>query len=371
MWIYSLIFLELLCLIWYIRLFVQSTKAWSGENDFKGDADPTVSVSVLVAMRNERENLPELLRSLKAQTHANLEVLLIDDHSTDGSVAWLNEVKQDYSFLKLGELPQGQSGKKSALSYGVNRITSEWVICTDADCQVQPEWISSILAYAREKKKYFVSGPVQFNTDKSWFGSWQALEFSGLITLGAAAIFRNKPTMCNGANILYKKDVFHEIGGYKGNDAIASGDDQFLMHRIHAKYPDKVGFCKDSRAIVYTRPVLSLSDFISQRIRWASKSGQFERKEVSWEMAGVWLLTFFIVSNAFLSFWRIEFLIALVILLLGKGFIEYQFYRKSLPFYAMEHLKRNFWLSEVFQVIYVFCIGLLGKFVPYRWKGRK
>ena len=50
--------------------------------------------------------------------------------------------------------------------------------------------------------------------------------------------------MCNGANIAYTKKIFEEVNGFKGNEHIASGDDEFLMHKIFEKYPDKVLFLK-------------------------------------------------------------------------------------------------------------------------------
>lgn len=363
--------LELALLIWYIRLFLRALSAWNASADSKGQIESQASITVLIAMRNERENLSGLLLSLQNQSYKEFEVLLIDDHSTDESFEFAREHMNRYPFLKCLRLQAGLRGKKSALSFGVSQAQADWILCTDADCELPIDWIQSMLGYAESAKKVFVSGPVQFRAESTWFSRWQALEFSGLISLGATAIFREAPTMCNGANILYRKDIFNAVGGYSGNEGIASGDDQFLMHRIFNKYPKGIGFCKAKEAIVLTEPENAWSDFISQRIRWASKNGQFERSEVSREMIGVWFMSFVILINLVLGFFNVIFFLAFLSVILGKGIVEYQFYRKTLPFYDASHLKKNFWASELFQVIYVFCIGLLGKFVRYEWKGRK
>lgn len=371
MWSYSLLVFEAVLLIWYTRFFLRSIKAWESmpENESKGSSQSMVTV--LIAMRNEHDNLLQLFDSLSAQSYKEFEVVLIDDHSTDGSFELANELAVNYPFLRCLKMGEKSYGKKSALAFGVTQANANWILCTDADCLPQEDWIRSMLEFAENFEFSFVSGPVQFISGDSWFSRWQALEFSGLISLGAAAIFRKAPSMCNGANILYRKDVFLEIGGYAGNENIASGDDQFLMHRIFRKDPDTVGFCKDKSAIVYTNPLSSWKNFVSQRIRWASKNGQFERKVTTWEMIGVWMVSFIIILNLTLAFIDLSFLVAAICVFLVKGTIEYYFYSKTLTFYQANSLKKSFWLSELFQVFYVFCIGLLGKFVRYEWKGRK
>ena len=74
----------------------------------------------------------------------------------------------------------------------------------------------------------------------------QSLEFLSLIGIGAASIVRTKIQTCvNGANIAFKKKVFAEVHGYDDNKGLASGDDEFLLHKIFNLYPEKVGFLKN------------------------------------------------------------------------------------------------------------------------------
>jgi cellulose synthase/poly-beta-1,6-N-acetylglucosamine synthase-like glycosyltransferase len=91
---------------------------------------------------------------------------------------------------------------------------------------------------------------VVFFEEKSYFERLQTLEFLYLIGLGAATIGNKKPSTCNGANLAYTKEVFEELKGFQGIDDLASGDDELFLHKVAAKYPDKIGFCKSFDALV-------------------------------------------------------------------------------------------------------------------------
>ena len=79
--------------------------------------------------------------------------------------------------------------------------------------------------------------------------------------------------MCNGANFCYEKSAFEAVGGFKGNDQYASGDDVFLMLKINKRFGSgAVTFLKDRAAIVTTPAQPDLRSFLKQRMRWTSKS---------------------------------------------------------------------------------------------------
>lgn len=371
MWIYSFFILQGVLLFWYCRLFIRYSRAWDhlSLNTKKGSAFP--EISVLLAFRNEQENLLSVFTSLSNQSYPNLKLFFIDDHSTDKGAEIIQRLCQENQNACYLTLPEGLSGKKSALSFAIEKLNSPWILCTDADTRMGPDWATSMMSCAEENGAVFISGPVDIDPVDTWFSRWQSLEFSGLIALGAAAIHLKRPTMCNGANILYQREAFYSVGAYEGNEHISSGDDQFLMHRMFIQFPDQIGFCKSKDALVQTQAKASLQEFISQRVRWASKNGRFERKVVNNEMIGVWLMAAVILLNLMLGLLWHFFFIAFFINLIFKMAVEYQFYKKVLPFFHREDLIRNFWISELFQIVYVFAIGLLGKFVHYEWKGRK
>ncbi|RZK52578.1 MAG: glycosyltransferase, partial [Hymenobacter sp.] len=119
--------------------------AWAAE---PATAPPAPMFSVLVAARNEAAHLPQLLQALRAQALAphQFEVLITDDHSTDGTAALVATAAQTSLFgLRLLTLPPGHTGKKAALAAAIAQARAPWVVCTDADCRPGPGWL---LAYA-------------------------------------------------------------------------------------------------------------------------------------------------------------------------------------------------------------------------------
>jgi glycosyltransferase involved in cell wall biosynthesis len=204
-------------------------------------AHRSLTFSVLIAARNEAENLPQLLRDLAAQTlpAARFEVLIADDHSTDATAALVAAGAQETGFaLRLIELPPAQTGKKAALQAALQAARAPWLVCTDADCRLGPNWLAAYAGcIARHPSVNFISGPVLLTGPDSFFTMLMGLEFAGLVGVGGACLARRQPTMCNGANLAYRRAAFDAVGGYLDNNHLASGDDEFLLHKIHAAFP--------------------------------------------------------------------------------------------------------------------------------------
>lgn len=372
MWVYSLVLLNLLLLGWYTRLFLGYRKAWVSIPEDTDRTNTEGPVSIVVAVRNEERSLPGLFESLDRQEGSDrLEFIFIDDHSTDNSPAMLQHWVSLRSNAKCTVLGEGKKGKKAAIEEGILAAEADHILCTDADTQPGPLWAKSMLECARKEKAVFVSGPVTMIPDVTWFSRWQALEFTGLIAIGAAAIRQNRPNMCNGANLLFRKEAFFEVGGYEGNESIASGDDQFLMHKLFDRYPEGIAFCKNKEAAVATRPMATLKAFVHQRIRWASKGGQFAKQDVNTEMMATWFLCFLLLAESVLAFFQPVLFVLVLFSFSVKLALEYHFYRSVLPFFERKGLLRRFWFSEIVHVIYVFAIGTMAKFVSFEWKGRK
>ncbi|MGB4308918.1 MAG: glycosyltransferase, partial [Candidatus Cloacimonadaceae bacterium] len=102
------------------------------------ESDQTPGISVIVAARDEEHNLPRLLKSLDKLNYPKdlYEVIIINDHSTDGTLEILANHKADYNFHYIdwqGE-QEGVTGKKAALLQGINAAKHDILAFTDADC---------------------------------------------------------------------------------------------------------------------------------------------------------------------------------------------------------------------------------------------
>lgn len=231
------------------------------------------TVSVVIPYRNERSNLKSLIESVLAQSYPKdrLEIILIDDHSTDASAPIAEEYANRFPTIKSFKLAEGATGKKKALALGIQSSAHDLIITTDADCVHHPEWIASITSCFDKNNVVMAVGGVRIDSSSGLFAKIQSLEFTSLIGTTASALFYQHPTMCSGANLAFRKKAFLEVGGYDGNYEIASGDDEFLMRKIHAHFHGGIVFMSDQLSVVTTQSCSTLKSFIQQRIRWAGK----------------------------------------------------------------------------------------------------
>ncbi len=106
----------------------------------------------------------------------------------------------------------------------------------------------------------------------------------------AASVNKGFHSMCNGANLAYKKSMFQQVKGFAGIDNIASGDDMLLMHKIYKQDAAGVKFLLSQQVIVQTEAMKDWKSFFNQRIRWASKADSYQDKRIFWVLALVYCL---------------------------------------------------------------------------------
>ncbi len=334
---------------------------------------PAAKLTLIIPVRNEAPHLRDLLRDLERQNYPTelIEVLVVDDHSDDGTdqlVAQFIPATQ----LQLRLLrQQGQAaGKKAAIATGIAQAKGELLVFTDGDCRVQPDWLRHFAYTYQTQQALFISGPVCFHQTQTLLERMQLVEFASLIGVGGASIGMRQPNMCNGANLAYTPGVFAEVGGFAGNEGIASGDDEFLLHKISRLYPERIAFLKQEGAIVYTEARRSLRSFISQRVRWASKWRSYQSwsvKAVALSVFSVNLLLLLAIPGLLLG-WLPPWAFALGYV--GKFAVDFVFLDRVLTFmqrrsYLMYILPLQ--LVYVPYVVYTALCGLQGR---YHWKGR-
>ncbi len=238
---------------------------------------PENSFSIIIPFRDEAENLLELLNSISKLDYPNslFEVLLVDDESIDNGsdiIETYNKQNPTLSIRVLNNDRKSKSPKKDAIETAIQKSTFEWVITTDADCNVPKTWLLLFDNFIQENNPKMICAPVTYKVKNTFLEQFQLLDFISLIgtTIGAFGI--KKPFLCNGANLCYSKKVFSEVKGFEGNNSISSGDDIFLLEKIFEKYPIDVRFIKSNESIVITKPEITLNKLFQQRIRWASKT---------------------------------------------------------------------------------------------------
>jgi cellulose synthase/poly-beta-1,6-N-acetylglucosamine synthase-like glycosyltransferase len=328
------------------------------------------SFSVIVPFRNEANVIAELLEALRSQQYPKFEVLLVDDHSTDNSVEVIRRT--------LGEWPnyrilynEGQ-GKKMAITTGVNHAEGQIIVTTDADCSMYPDWLNHIRKMYVDAGVVMVVGGVSVRDNGTFFSKLQSLEFSSLIGSSAALVGLGHPVMCNGANLSFRTVAFLGVNGYVGNLEIASGDDEFLMRKLHAAFPRGIRFLSEKRGVVFTKPAPSRKSFWQQRIRWASKWKY--NSSLTARMLAVLICLFQIT-------WIAAFSLAVVAqgtpLYIALGALALRLVGEIIFLYPVCSFLQVPWrwgalfTLEVVYPFYVIGIGLFSNFLPNSWKGRK
>ena len=332
-------------------------------------------VSVIIPFRNEEDNILLNLRSVEALDYPEekFEVIYVDDSSTDNSLEILKSSieKKNIKVLSFPEEPGEIARKKRAVNFGIENSVGEVIVTTDADCFHSPDWLLSLLSVFDDKTG-FISGPVEFIDDNNIFAEIQKIEFTGLVLAGAGLIAMDSPVICNGANIAYRKSIFESLNGFQDNIHVSSGDDGFLMQKIHKDGIYDVKFCLDKKAIVKTKPSDSIPNFYQQRKRWASKSIYYSDKKLIIKL----ILIFFFYLGLVIQF--------IFGLLVSKIFFfllfESLFIKTLLEFLILKMgnkilfpaLKlRYFILAELFQIPYILLSGIAGLFGNFTWKERK
>lgn len=125
-------------------------------------------ISILVPACNEEKVIAETIRSLLAQTGVRLEIVAINDRSTDGTGRILDEIAKEYAgphcfrVIHNRALPEGWLGKPHALWLGAAECTADWLLLTDADMRFAPRALEWALRVAlREKADHLCMIPEQ------------------------------------------------------------------------------------------------------------------------------------------------------------------------------------------------------------------
>jgi cellulose synthase/poly-beta-1,6-N-acetylglucosamine synthase-like glycosyltransferase len=358
----------------YLVVLLYLIKGWAALKRIKPvQKIPATKVSILIAARNEEDNIRLTIEDLLAQDYPKhlTEIIIVDDHSTDNTANIIQSyANKGVKLLKLMEDKPLNSYKKKAIAKAIDQSAGELMVATDADCRMGPQWLSSIVNYYETNDVVMISSPVAYFEEKSLFERMQTLEFAYLIGIGASFIGNHRASTCNGANFAYRKDVFYQAGGFHGIDDLASGDDELLLQKVAAMLPGKIGFLKRRDAIVYTHAKHNLKSFLQQRRRWASKSTKYKDKKVVALAVSIWLFNVSLLINAGLGFYNIYFFKLFLLQFMLKYIFEIAFLLPITAFLKRTQLTGLLIFLSPLHILYFVYIGLIGNTKKYVWKGR-
>jgi len=355
--------------IFYSILILSFMRGWMLLKKIELKDECSTFISVIIPLRNEAENLGQLLDHLGSIRYPDdlREFIFVNDHSTDDTAGVLNNIRS----VKILHLPDGVDGKKAAIRYGIEHASGRLITTLDADCLPGKNWLASIATYYEEGNFKMLAGPVAIHKPKGLLANFQALELLSLVASGAGAIGIGKPIMCNGANLTYEKKVFEVVDGFRGNDHIHGGDDIFLMEKVNRQYPKgSVGFMKNPEGLVYTVSSSGLKEFLNQRFRWVGKSPAYKDGFLITSAIIVFGFNLALLLSLIWAYVSLPGLWVFISLFTLKCIIDFPILRSATRFAGQHRLMLNY---IPFQFIYFFFIslsGILGIVLSFNWKGR-
>jgi cellulose synthase/poly-beta-1,6-N-acetylglucosamine synthase-like glycosyltransferase len=366
----------------YFILIASYCYGWIKTRSMKLNSPDPVFVSIIIAARNEENNIANCLNAIIKQSYPvnKFEIIVVDDVSADSTNEIVRKYAENHSNIRVVALSgEGDNkGKKFAVKSGMEKSQGELIVTTDADCTMGENWLSSIVAFYLETNAKMIVGPVCYQNERTVFEKMQSLEFMALMACGGGSLYYNKAIMSNGANLAYSKEAFDEVKGFEGIEDKASGDDVLLMYKFKNKYPEGLKFLKMEESVVYTEAKHNLKEFVQQRKRWASKGFAALNIETKVVSLLVYCFNFLLVAMPLFGtlclrntdFYPV-FIEFCLILILIKCFIDFLLLFLSASFFKKKKLLIYFLPEQVVYMMYVIIIGLIGTIGKYEWKGRQ
>jgi cellulose synthase/poly-beta-1,6-N-acetylglucosamine synthase-like glycosyltransferase len=354
------LFLHLLFFIGFLRS--NSMKKNSKSNNLK--------VTVIVAARNEENIISRCISSLKNLKYDKslLEIILVNDKSTDSTKSIMITETKDCSFIKVIDSDDTETknlkGKANAIDTAIKIAVGDIILMTDADCIVPTEWVRETVNYYTGNVG-MVCGFTKIYYSNSFFAKLQALDWIYLQSLATCSSGIGSILSCIGNNISFTKSVYQEIGGYeKINFSVT--EDLALMRKINSDRKYKVIYPVNPDCAVITEECKTIKELYNQKKRWF-KGGigiNFLGWILGFELYAVNLI--FIFGYFFLNIYLYFFIVAL-------KFISELII--ILPVYYRLRFRNLIYLFPIFQ-IYFSIYGLLLPFTfllgsKINWKERK
>ncbi len=344
-----------------------------------GTSDKLERVSVIIAARDEEENIGGILQDLAQQNYPTeqYEVIIVNDHSSDNTADIVRSFAAEYPQIKLlnmGTIPKKFSPKKFAIQTAVSRAHGDIILATDADCRVGQEWIKTMVSYFQDDIG-FVIGFSQFGgrgEKQNLIERFQAFDFVTMMGVAVGTTNLGLPMAASGQNLGYRKSVFEQVGGYSRVAHRVSGDDVLLLQLVRKYTPHKIVFAADPRTFVVSRPQPTVKAFINQRKRWASNGGYQIKLNFGFFLFLLEVLLFnaALFAGLISAFLSGTFIAPMLTFLLVRILLELAIAARAALYFRRTDLLKYFPLWFIVQIPYIVGVGLAGTFGKFQWKQR-
>lgn len=331
---------------------------------------PLPKVSVIVAARNEENNIVKCITALSKINYPEelIEIILVNDNSTDKTYQLMLDAANQHNSFKIinsgTNLAQNLKGKANAIDKAIELCTGEIILSTDADCEVPSEWVSETIKYY-EPDTGMICGFTIMNKDKSLFSVMQSIDWLYLLSLASASAGLKMILSCVGNNLSFRKSAYHQVGGYKSINFSVT-EDLALMRKIDADKNFSIRFPVDKDCLVKTNPCKNINELLSQKRRWFKGGIGIN---ILGYLIGIqlYLMNILLISGLFFIDLKIYF--ALIAL---KMFSELILVHKTFQRFHLQHLYVYYPLFNIYFALYglILPVSFLVR-TKIKWKDRK
>ncbi len=319
----------------------------------------------------------DCIQNLLAQNYPseNLEIIIIDDRSTDDTAKTIQDLSKNNSKIKHLTIKVSNDSfapKKYAIDMAVRQAKGEIIILTDADGRPGPEWVGStiscftghvgmVIGYA----PYISKSPYN-NTIYRLL----SLEYLSHAAVACASTGLNYPVTCVGTNMAYRKEVYEQLDGFGQFKHIHTGDDDLFLQRVRQETDWKIIYNNQKESQVWNAPPSNLIRFFHQRLRYASK-GFLYPKKITASLLALYIFNLLLFLSPLTLLFHNIFILPILAVVLLKAAGDYYFLSKAA---TLLHDRRHinlFPFAFFLHIPYVLLFGFLSQIKQFKWGNRK
>jgi len=325
-------------------------------------------ISIIVAARNEEENLIKNIPELLSLDYPEFEVIVVDDCSKDGTQDVLRAFSKSYPNFKVTKVIENNNfmgGKKIAITLGIKAAKYDVLVFTDADCRpASKKWLYQIAeGYANNKS--IVLGIGKYEYEKGLLNKFIRFDTLNIAMQYLGAAISGLPYMGVGRNLSYTKQLYFKSKGFANHMHIKSGDDDLFVNELATS--NNVGVAMHPDSFTLSQPKKTFKEWSFQKRRHLTSSPLYKFKDKIFLALQPFSLLLFILLTAFnatFGNWEIAQWVILgrYLIVLGITFSVFSKFKEPylafyLPFFELVQL----FLTPIFMVS-----NLVAK--PSKWK---
>lgn len=308
-------------------------------------------VSIVIAARNESDNLYENLPKILTQNYpAPFEVVVVNNQSIDDSKYLLEALQRQHPHLAIMEIERNRhlpASKKFPLSMGIKKAKYEHLLLTDADCSPASDLWLQKMANCFTEKKQLVLGYGPYKKTAGFLN--KVIRFdTTLIAVHYFSMALNRlPYMGVGRNLAYTKTVFNSTQGFKSHYSLLSGDDDLFIQEAakNKNYTIQI----DPQSFQYSDAKNTWSEFLTQKGRHYTTAPKY--KVIKKALLGIYPMSLILMLISFVLLviqtgWWIHACVGLGFILLLKWWLL------GACFHKLKATK-FIWLLPFSEIVYV------------------